>query len=167
MSNISIDDAIKRLERIERNLSETEINRVLDELSSESVSIAQRNFSQAEYDGDNDVSVSREVDGNKATIRAEGNATLFIEYGSGVVYGGEETEQPQDMVLDGRGQYGMKRGSNPKGWFYRGNQGTNGEESYIREGLIHTYGNPSNACMYNARKETRELGEEKLKEVFK
>ena len=59
----------------------------IDRLAEEGLSIASAKFSQAVYDGTNDVSVSVEQrEGSAKAIVAVGASVLFIEFGTGVTY---------------------------------------------------------------------------------
>ena len=95
-----------------------------DRLAQEGMEIASIKFSQAVYDGTNDVSVTVEPRGNNVrAVVATGGATLFIEFGTGVTYPDDHPEA---------GELGMKRGEYGQGhgkqhsWGYYGDPGTNG-----------------------------------------
>lgn len=123
---------------------------------------AERDYSGAEYAGENDVSVSASAsyEGlmSKAEVRASGNATLFIEYGTGITKSDapEARAEIQSGTVLGHGEYGRKNGANEKGWLYKGTPGSNApsdtEESIHGKGLVHTYGNNATPAMYTARK---------------
>ena len=63
-----------------------EIPRVIANNVSDQTTKAMAGFASAEYDGINDVTVSMETGDNVWRIVASGEAVLFIEYGSGIVY---------------------------------------------------------------------------------
>ena len=63
-----------------------EIPRVIANNVSDQTTRAMAGFASAEYDGINDVTVSMETGDNVWRIVASGEAVLFIEYGSGIVY---------------------------------------------------------------------------------
>lgn len=87
---------------IERLIRETENrkNRLqertavfLNRVAQEGMEIASIKFSQAVYDGTNDVSVTVEPRGNNVrAVVATGGATLFIEFGTGVTYPDDHPE---------------------------------------------------------------------------
>ena len=137
------------------------------ELGDCGVEIASVKFDKAIYDGTNDVSVSvEERDNNKIAIVAVGNATLFIEFGTGIKYPDNHPEAAANGMV--RGEYGHKLGRLEKGWRYTGDPGTNGE--IITEGKhtgeVHTYGNPANMCMYQTVRELEDKFAEIARRVF-
>ena len=119
-----------------------------DRLAQEGMEIASVKFSQAVYDGTNDVSVTVEPRGNNVrAVVATGGATLFIEFGAGVTYPDDHPEA---------GELGMKRGEYGQGhgkqhsWGYYGDPGTNGVLKEKKNGgfVVITHGNPANMPMY-------------------
>ena len=166
LTESSINNAIKEVKKYKEWLkSRTE--KFIEELSNEGVIISSAKFSQAIYDGTNDVSVSVEKRSeNKVAVVAIGKATLFIEFGTGVKYPNDHPEAAQHGM--NRGEYGYKLGRLEIGWRYKGEPGTNGE--VITEGKhtgeIHTYGNPANMCMYLTVKELKQKFEEIARRVY-
>lgn len=139
----------------------------LKALADEGVQIASVKFANAVYDGTNDVSCQMEQRGeNKVAVVAVGNATLFIEFGTGVRYPDNHPEAGTNGMT--RGGYGYKLGRLPNGWRYVGDPGTNGE--IITEGKhageVHTYGNPANMSMYLTVRELQDKFEEIARRVF-
>lgn len=137
-----------------------------DRLAQEGMEIASIKFSQAVYDGTNDVSVTVELRGNKVrAVVATGGATLFIEFGTGVTYPDDHPEA---------GEHGMKRGEYGQGhgkqhsWGYYGDPGTNGVLKEKKNGgfVVITHGNPANMPMYETVKELQDRLTEIAKEVF-
>lgn len=137
-----------------------------DRLAQEGMEIASIKFSQAVYDGTNDVSVTVEPRGNNVrAVVATGGATLFIEFGTGVTYPDDHPEA---------GELGMKRGEYGQGhgkqhsWGYYGDPGTNGVLKEKKNGgfVVITYGNPANMPMYETVKELQDRLTEIAKEVF-
>ena len=166
LSNRSISVAINALENYKKYiLRKTE--QLLTELANEGVSIVSLKFSTALYAGDNDVSVKFEQRGeNKVAVVATGNATLFIEFGTGVTY--KAAHPLADESGMNRGEYGHKLGSLPGGWRYKGNPGNVGEviTQGKHKGEIHTYGNPANMSMYQTERELEQKFTEIAKKVF-
>lgn len=116
---------------------------------------AQNNFAHVAYDGTNDVVVNQPViSGNSAKIEAVGETVNFIEFGTGFIYNNIHPDAAMNNFE--RGEYGHKRGKSLTGWLYKDDAGS----------LVHTLGNPSNFCMYRAREEVAERGEELFKEVL-
>lgn len=137
-----------------------------DRLAQEGMEIASVKFSQAVYDGTNDVSVTVEPRGNNVrAVVATGGATLFIEFGTGVTYPDNHPEA---------GELGMKRGEYGQGhgkqhsWGYYGDPGTNGVLKEKKNGgfVVITHGNPANMPMYETVKELQNRLTEIAKEVF-
>jgi hypothetical protein len=128
---------------------------LLNRLAEYGVRSAEISFESALYDGDNDVTVTWEERGdNIRAVIAKGNATLFIEFGSGATYGyghpeplsfgpGTWSDSPQ-----GKGHW-----QDPDGWYYE-----HGKKSM---------GNPPSQSMYSARKLIAEDFEQIAKDVFK
>lgn len=167
LSGSSIESAIKELERYKKYiLSKTE--ELLIELAKEGVYVATVEFGKAVYDGTNDVEVRFEQrENNKAAVIATGNATLFIEFGTGINY-------PDSHPLSGEsnmkhGEFGHKLGRLPNGWRYQGDAGTNGEVITQGKyaGWIKTKGNPANMSMYTTERELEQKFTEIAKRVFK
>jgi hypothetical protein len=134
-----------------------------DRLAQEGMEIASIKFSQAVYDGTNDVSVTVEPRGNNVrAVVATGGATLFIEFGTGVTYPDDHPEA---------GELGMKRGEYGQGhgkqhsWGYYGDPGTNGVLKEKKNGgfVVIT---PANMPMYETVKELQDRLTEIAKEVF-
>ena len=137
-----------------------------DRLAQEGMEIASIKFSQAVYDGTNDVSVTVEPRGNNVrAVVATGGATLFIEFGTGVTYPDDHPEA---------GELGMKRGEYGQGhgkqhsWGYYGDPGTNGVLKEKKNGgfVVITHGNPANMPMYETVKELQDRLTEIAKEGF-
>ena len=162
----SIDSAIKELNDYKQWLTNC-TKKLLTTLANEGLEISSVKFSQAIYDGTNDVSVSIEDRGsNKIAVVAVGGATLFIEFGTGITYADDHPEAAKHEML--RGGYGHGLGRMKNGWRYEGEPGTNGEviTSGKHAGEIHTYGNPANMSMYSTIRELEQHFEEIVKRVF-
>lgn len=137
-----------------------------DRLAQEGMEIASIKFSQAVYDGTNDVSVTVEPRGNNVrAVVATGGATLFIEFGTGVTYPDDHPEA-EELGMK-RGEYGQGHGKQHS-WGYYGNPGTNGVLKEKKNGgfVVITHGNPANMPMYETVKELQDRLTEIAKEVF-
>lgn len=159
------DSLIRKIEDLGNWQSDRAIVFV-DRLAQEGMEIASIKFSQAVYDGTNDVSVTVEPRGNNVrAVVATGGATLFIEFGTGVTYPDDHPEA---------GELGMKRGEYGQGhgkqhsWGYYGDPGTNGVLKEKKNGgfVVITNGNPANMPMYETVKELQDRLTEIAKEVF-
>lgn len=137
-----------------------------DRLAQEGMEIASVKFSQAVYDGTNDVSVTVEPRGNNVrAVVATGGATLFIEFGTGVTYPDDHPEAGELGMK--RGEYGQGHGKQ-QSWGYYGDPGTNGVLKEKKNGgfVVITHGNPANMPMYETVKELQDRLTEIAKEVF-
>lgn len=137
-----------------------------DRLAQEGLEIASVKFSQAVYDGTNDVSVTVEPRGNNVrAVVATGGATLFIEFGTGVTYPDDHPEAEKLGMK--RGEYGQGHGKQHS-WGYYGDPGTNGVLKEKKNGgfVVITHGNPANMPMYETVKELQDRLTEIAKEVF-
>lgn len=137
-----------------------------DRLAQEGMEIASVKFSQAVYDGTNDVSVTVEPRGNNVrAVVATGGATLFIEFGTGVTYPDDHPEAEE--LGTKRGEYGQGHGKQHS-WGYYGDPGTNGVLKEKKNGgfVVITHGNPANMPMYETVKELQDRLTEIAKEVF-
>ena len=166
LSSDGIGQLIKAVKDYQKWLT-SKISEFLTRLAAEGVVIASVQFRQAQYDGTNDVTVhSEERDGKRVAIVAVGSATLFIEFGTGILYPDTHPEAAENGMV--RGEYGHRLGRLQKGWRYEGSPGTNGE--IITEGKhageIRTRGNPANMPMYNTVRELEDRFTEIAKEVF-
>ena len=146
----SVAAAIGELRRISKDLKKN----VVDEcyrLAQIGQSVAQSAFSNAAYDGINDVSVSAEPTESGARVRASGEAAMFIEYGAGVHHNGSGIyPAPLPEGMAGIGGYGKGNG-NKDYWFYTGLPGTAG--GALANGHTNTtitHGNPPACGMYYA-----------------
>lgn len=161
----SIAQAEKAVKEYKSQLQE-KITELLRRLAERGVVVADVGFASAQYDGTNDVKVEIVQEAsNIISIVASGQATLFIEFGTGVFY---PTQHPQ------AGEHGMQRGAYGKGrgkgktWGYYGEAGTHGEvkKTTDKGDLVLTHGNPPNMPMYNSFKEVCAAVEQVAKEVF-
>ena len=118
--------------------------------------IAKSNFLTAQYDGDNDVNVTVRANKKSATVMASGNATLFIEFGTGISYPDSHPEGPKLGMVHGswsEGEQGKGHWKDPNGWYYKHGR--------------KTRGNPANRCLYDAGKKAEEKVPKIAREVFK
>ena len=172
-----LDKAIQILDALPTDL-EAKAQEFIKRLAQFGVERAQYYYDTAQYaGGDDKVSVSFTEEG-KGVVRvtAEGHAVLYIEFGTGVKYP-DDLEARADIIsgdVDGRGQHGKRHGASQKGWYYLkehgiGNNPPPDTEDATKPGMemfYHTYGNPSEAATYKAKKELRENAERIAREVF-
>lgn len=134
-------------------------NAVEEYLFENGVQQATLRFGNAIYAGDKgQVSITAEKVDETVIIRASGEKVLFIEFGAGIRY---ESPHMEDYGF-WAGMYGEGRGNNPGGWFYKGTETANDPEDTEMKinrkgeydfGVMHTYGSPANAFMYETEKE--------------
>lgn len=161
-----LSEAIRHIEQKRNGLQEK--NKLfLERLADIGVDTAGVSFREAQYDGDNDVTVMRKWTRNFTSLQvvASGHSVLFIEFGTGIHY---VTPHPlADELGFVRGGYGHHLGKHDS-WRYEGNPGTNGET--ITEGPhageIRTHGNPASRSMYDAGREMRAKIADIAKEVY-
>jgi hypothetical protein len=163
----NIDEAIRQIEEYEKRIIKKR-KIFLEKLAEIGVDVAKVKFQSAQYDGENDVVLSKPewINDNKLAISATGKSVMFIEFGTGVHYASESHPKAGEIGFS-RGTYGYGLGKLDS-WRYEGSPGTHGE--VIKEGKhkgeVRTHGNPANRCMYDASKEMRRKIREIAKEVF-
>lgn len=148
LSPSGIKKAQDELARYKTKLNER-LDRFRARLVELGMNVAYIRFSTALYDGDNDVTVHIEFDGNVARVVAEGKAVAFIEFGTGTNY----PEHASGRYA--HGSYGKGQGANSKGWIYSGVPGTGGipvlgKDGAERSGVYRTFGNPPAEAMWTA-----------------
>lgn len=161
LSEKSIDDAIKELQRYKETLPQ-KLKAIRDRVAEELLKQVETGFNGAIY---NDViyegmsvpnvSVTLEENGNAVFVVAHGTEAVFAEFGAGVYYnpdGSDHPERPAGIVAIG--EYGKGYGSRKVWGYYE-----NGE-------LKLTHGTPASMPMYNAAQAVAKLVPEIAKEVF-
>ena len=118
MKTIQVPLSVSGIRKLLKELSSYEVwlkertGIFIDRLAEEGLSIASAKFSQAVYDGTNDVSVSVEQrEGNAKAIVAIGASVLFIEFGTGVTY---PDNHPEAHELGMTKLVGLLRGAGNK-----------------------------------------------------
>lgn len=180
MSSFTVD--LTGVKELQAKLCETpkylemKTQELIDMLSEAGMNIANAYYMNAPYAGVNDVTVTKEVGRLTATVKATGNATLFIEFGTGLPENGmtEAIDAKLHLIdsdgLVSRGQYGLRRGRQKKGWYYAGTPGLNPPSGTAwgvkARGKVHTYGNPATPAMYDTIKDLEKLIQVYAKEVF-
>lgn len=161
----SIEKAIKETKK-QKEIIREKCGIFAKKLAEAGYEAAKINFSYAEYDGTNDVSVSVKRRGDYTyAVVATGKTVLFIEFGSGISF---PDDHPKASELGFKhGDYGQKKGRNPS-WAYYGEPGTNG--SIIKETekgtLVRTKGNPANMSLFKSINEIEKMISKIAKEVF-
>ena len=170
-----LDELAERMDELKQKI-ELKCDEFAERLGALGVRIASMYYQQAEYAGTNDVTVHLEPGSKTGTVEivAEGQAVLFIEFGTGVL-NADAWEARAELINGGdiveHGQYGRGNADSPFGWIYKGDMpsnppaGTN--PSYLKEGFIHTYGQPAYPAMYMTRRDLIDNIERIAREVFK
>lgn len=135
----SIDAAIKQVQEYKKDFISKE-KLFVKKLAEIGVSVASTGFALADYDGENDVTVRLEWNGNKAVVIAEGETVGFIEFGTGIK-NPEWDNSGMDYTPPKHGTYGKKHGARPKGWYFKPGEGA----------VQHTFGNHPAEAMRTAR----------------
>lgn len=170
MAGIKIE--VKNLNAVQRGINEyaagikTKCKQMQEYLAEIGLTNARFYFAEAQYDGENDVTVVQSpewIDDNTLRVRAYGTTILFIEFGTGVHYAAESHPQADEFGYT-RGSYGYHQGSKDS-WKYIGEPGTNGEK-IEGSNMIRTHGNPANRCMYNVARDMRQAIIDKARYVF-
>lgn len=164
----TLDKAIRALDKFQKRL-ETKARESAEKVADIGTQTAQDGFSNAVYDGTNDVDVvTVKGDYNTFYVTAKGDAVAFIEFGTGTTYIVPAPYETDIPGLVGRGEFGHHLGK-LNSWYYVGEPGTNGE--IIRDGkhagMVETEGNPANMCLYYAAKEMKKQASDIVKGVFK
>lgn len=162
----SIDKAIKAAKALRAEVTGPKLAKVVTELAREGAARATTEFAGAYYDGENDVTVDDPVasltqTATKATCRvtARGDSVLFIEFGTGILHPDNlmvRAMLESESGVVGRGEYGKHKGRRRTWAFYDSD-----------EELVFTHGNPSNACLYEARKHVESKIGQVVEEVYK
>lgn len=151
----NIETVIRQLETY-RNTLNDRLRLFMEALANIGVDYAKASFSTAIYDGDNDVSVQWvRDDENTLRVVAEGNAVLFIEFGTGLI-GGGHPDAPAMGYGPGTwsdGPNGKRQWTRPDGWIYEHH-------------TDRTHGNPPSESMRGAADIMRERIAEIALEVF-
>lgn len=167
----SIDNAIRQVEQYQQKL-ERDMKYIVKEMAERGVDIIKAEYAAAPYAGVKDYSVDYTIsdEGYKATIRANGQSVLFLEFGAGLF----KASAPFAVLdlLSGQpmphGTYGKGRGKNPKGWVYTGEIGSNppGGTHMIADGrAIRTMGNDATPAVWHAKKAMKAILNQLIDEV--
>lgn len=134
---------------------EEKANQICEQLADIASDEAALLFYSADYEGINDVEVNVNQIPNGYQVQATGDATLFIEFGSGATrgYGHHEPEGYGPGTYPGKGHW-----NDPKGWYL--------PYDALGESGVHTFGNPPAEAMYYAKQEAINNVNQVADEVF-
>ena len=167
LSDAGLRDAERQIQVYKATLNQ-KAQEFAKALAQKGIDVATVRFANAQYAGDNDVTVERDPvqTPNGFAIVAHGKAVAFIEFGTGVMhsaYGGE--------LPDGVGEHGTygKENGKHKRWYYygeSGNAGTPVKEVDGKGQLNYTSGNDAAMAMWGAVEEMASQVEATWREVW-
>lgn len=154
LSTAGIEQLEKELQEY-RKWQEAKAKELSEQLATLGASVASIRFARATYTGIKDTTITVEQIANGYAVKADGESVLFLEFGSGLTYGGGHPENSEFGMGPGTYPDGKGHWDDPNGWWVPKSAGG-----------YHTYGNPPAMPMYEARKTIiRELPRI-VKEVF-
>lgn len=154
LSTAGIEQLEKELQEY-RKWQEAKAKELAERLATLGASVASIRFARATYTGIKDTTITVEQIANGYAVKADGESVLFLEFGSGITYGGGHPENSEFGMGPGTYPDGKGHWDDPRGWWIPKSAGGG-----------HTYGNPPAMAMYEARKTIiRELPRI-VKEVF-
>lgn len=154
LSAAGLDELSRELDTF-RRWQEEKARELLDRLAQLGAAEASVRFARAAYVGLKDAQVTAEPTDRGYVIRADGESVLFLEFGSGVTYGGGHPEAKAHGMGPGTYPDGKGHWDDPRGWWLPRAKGGG-----------HSYGNPPAMGMYQARKTVEEELVRIAKEVF-
>ena len=167
LSDAELRDAERQIQIYKATLNQ-KAQEFAKALAQKGIDVATVRFANAQYAGDNDVTVERDPvqTPNCFAIVAHGKAVAFIEFGTGVMhpaYGGE--------LPDGVGEHGTygKENGKHKRWYYYGDPGNAGTPVKQVDGkgqLNYTSGNDAAMAMWGAVEEMASQVEATWREVW-
>ena len=167
LSDAGLRDAECQIQEYKTTLNQ-KAQELAKALAKKGIDVATVRFANAQYAGDNDVTVEHDPvqTPNGFAIVAHGKAVAFIEFGTGVMhsaYGGE--------LPDGVGEHGTygKENGKHKRWYYygeSGNAGTPVKEVDGKGQLNYTSGNEPAMAMWGAVEEMASQVEATWREVW-
>lgn len=167
LSDAGLRDAERQIREYKTTLNQ-KAKEFARALAQKGIDVATVRFANAQYAGDNDVTVERDPvqTPNGFAIVAHGKAVAFIEFGTGVLhttYGGE--------LPDGVGEHGTygKGNGQHKRWYYYGESGNAGTPVKQVDGkgqLNYTSGNEPAMAMWGAVEEMASQVEATWREVW-
>ena len=167
LSDAGLRDAERQIQEYKTTLNQ-KAQEFARPLAQKGIDVATVKFANAQYAGDNDVTVERDPvqTPNGFAIVAHGKAVAFIEFGTGVSHSAYGGELP-DGVGE-RGTYGKGNGQH-KRWYYYGEAGNAGTPVKMVDGkgqLNYTDGNEPAMAMWGAVEEMASQVEATWREVW-
>lgn len=167
LSDAGLRDAERQIQEYKTTLNQ-KAQEFARALAQKGIDVATVKFANAQYAGDNDVTVEHDPvqTPNGFAIVAHGKAVAFIEFGTGVshsAYGGKLPDEVGE-----HGTYGKGNGQH-KRWYYYGESGNAGTPVKQVDGkgeLNYTSGNEPAMAMWGAVEEMASQVEATWREVW-
>jgi len=163
LDRASIDEAAKKLETAAADL-DRKTREICERLATIGAVRASLDYARVPLDGPKDVTVTVEPFGNGYKVIASGETVLFLEFGSGALYGyghpepgeyGPGTWPDPHYRRDPANGAIIYHWNDPQGWCIPKEKGGG-----------HTYGNPPAMGMYNASRDIRDNIKRIVEEVL-
>lgn len=167
LSDAGLRDAERQIQEYKATLNQ-KAQDLAKALAQKGIDVATVRFANAQYAGDNDVTVEHDPvqTPNGFAIVAHGKAVAFIEFGTGVMHSAYGGELP-DSVGE-HGTYGKENGKHKRWYYYgeSGNAGTPVKEVDGKGQLNYTSGNDAAMAMWGAVEEMASQVEATWREVW-
>lgn len=158
LDSASIEQAIKELQEYRKGLDD-KVRQFVESLAHDGVEIARAWVMAARGDSERPtvaVQIDPAGDITKAQITMTGNDVLFIEFGAGIHYNGNDTPHAAEHGY-GIGTYNPNSDNafNLDGWYY-----------WTGTERVHSYGTEGTYPMYHAAENARNTAIKKAIEIF-
>ena len=167
LSDAGLRDAERQIQEYKTTLNK-KAQELAMALAKKGIDVATVRFANAQYAGDNDVTVEHDPvqTPNGFAIVAHGKAVAFIEFGTGVMHSAYGGELPDGV--GGHGTYGKENGKHKRWYYYgeSGNAGTPVKEVDGKGQLNYTSGNEPAMAMWGAVEEMASQVEATWREVW-
>lgn len=167
LSDAGLRDAERQIQEYKTTLNQ-KAQEFAKALAQKGIDVATVRFANAQYAGDNDVTVEHDPvqTPNGFAIVAHGKSVAFIEFGTGAHHNGYGGELPPGVGA--HGSYGKGQGANRR-WYYYGESGNAGTPVKQVDGkgqLNYTSGNDAAMAMWGAVEEMASQVEATWREVW-
>ena len=167
LSDAGLRDAERQIQEYKATLNR-KAQEFAKALAQKGIDVATVRFANAQYAGDNDVTVEHDPvqTPNGFAIVAHGKAVAFIEFGTGVMHSAYGGELPNGVGE--HGTYGKENGKHKRWYYYgeSGNAGTPVKEVDGKGHLNYTSGNDAAMAMWGAVEEMASQVEATWREVW-
>lgn len=167
LSDAGLRDAERQIQEYKTTLNK-KAQEFAKALAQKGIDVATVRFANAQYAGDNDVTVEHDPvqTPNGFAIVAHGKAVAFIEFGTGVMHSAYGGELPNGVGE--HGTYGKENGKHKRWYYYgeSGNAGTPVKEVDGKGQLNYTSGNEPAMAMWGAVEEMASQVEATWREVW-